>query len=207
MQPLRLQKLKEWSIQIRIFTHIQETDMEYFKSLINRKFKDVVGTRYKDVLKDYREFLLTEDEIVICNFRKILMPLDIFVKEVSEDLYDLLTAFDGIEINLVYITDSDVVSIISDVLGEDTAEVYQNKKEDYGTKLLEKISRELEGRGMVVNRRQYSGHKWDDVEIMSENYDLVAISKCYGGGRGDENEISPVAQRLVQQMSVSTVLY
>jgi hypothetical protein len=181
--------------------------MEYFKSLINRKFKDVVGTRYKDVLKDYREFLLTEEDIVICNFRKVLMPLDIFVSDVSEDFYDLMTAFCDIEVNLVYITDTDVVSIINDVLGEDSATVYQTKKEEYGAKLLEKVAGELEGRGMAVNRRLYSGHKWDDVEIMSRNYDLVAVSKSYGGGRGDENEISPVAQRLVQQMSVSAVLY
>lgn len=181
--------------------------MDYFKSLINRKFKDVVGTRYKDVLKDYREFLLTEDDLVICNFRKVLMPLDIFVSEVSGDFYDLLTAFNDLEINLVYITDSDVVSIIKDVLGEEAAATYQGKKEDYGTNLLDKVAGELEERGLPVNRRLYSGHKWDDIEIMSGNYDLVAISKSYGGGRGDENEISPVAQRLVQQMSVSTVLY
>ena len=98
--------------------------MEYFTSLINRKFKDVVGTRYKDVLKDYREFLLTEEDIVICNFRKVLMPLDIFVSDVSEEFYDLMTAFCDIEVNLVYITDTDVVSIIKDVLGEESATVY-----------------------------------------------------------------------------------
>lgn len=181
--------------------------MEYFKSLINRKFKDVVGSRYKDVLKDYREFLLTEEEIVVCSFKKILIPLDIFVSDVSEEFYDLLTAFEQTEINLVYITDSDVVSIIRDVLGEEAGTAYQTKKEEYGNRLLEKISGELEKRGLVVNRRLYSGHKWDDVETMSDNYDLVAISKSFGGGRGDDNEISPVAQRLVQQMNVSSVLY
>ncbi len=181
--------------------------MEYFKSLINRKFKDVVGSRYKDVLKDYREFLLTEEEIVLCDFKRILIPLDIFVSEVPEEFYDLLTAFDETEINLVYITDSDVISIINDVLGEDAGKEYQAKKEEYGSGLLEKISGELEGRGLAVNRRLYAGHKWDDIETMSGNYDLVAVSKSFGGGRGDENEISPVAQRLVQQMNVSSVLY
>jgi len=181
--------------------------MEYFRSLINRKFKDVVGSRYKDVLKDYREFLLTEEEIVLCNFRRILIPLDIFVSGASEEFYDLLTAFDETEINLVYITDSDVISIINDVLGEDAGREYQTKKEDYGSGLLEKFSGELEGRGLNVNRRLYSGHKLDDVEMMSENYDLVAVSKSFGGGRGGGSEISPVAQRLVQQMNVSSVLY
>lgn len=181
--------------------------MEYFRSLINRKFKDVVGSRYKDVLKDYRDFLLTEEEIVLCDFRRVLIPLDIFVSGASEEFYDLLTAFDETEINLVYITDSDVISIINDVLGEDAGREYQAKKEEYGNGLLEKFSDELEKRGLNVNRRLYSGHKWDDVETMSENYDLVAISKSFGGGRGDANEISPVAQRLVQQMNVSSVLY
>ncbi len=181
--------------------------MEYFKSLINRKFKDVVGSRYKDVLKDYREFLLTEEEIVIFSLKKILMPLDIFISAVPGELYDLLTAFDEVEVNLVYITDSSVVSIIGDILGEEAGNEYKTKKEEYGRNLLDKISGELEERGLPVKCRLYSGHKWDDIETMSENYDLVAISKSYGGGRGDENEISPVAQRLVQQMNVSTVLY
>lgn len=181
--------------------------MEYFKSLINRKFKEVVGTRYSDALRDYREFLLMEEEALVCCFKKVLMPMDIFVSSVPEEMYELLTAFDETEVNLVYITDSGVVSIIEDVLGEDAAEEYRLKKENYGSRLLEKISAEMEERKLTVNRRLYSGHKWDDVESMSGNYDLVAISKSYGGGRGDENEISPVAQRLVQQISVSSVLY
>ena len=95
--------------------------MEYFKSLINRKFKDVVGTRYSDVLKDYREFLLTDEEILVSDFKNVLMPLDIFVSSVPEEMYDLLTAFEDAEVNLVYITDSDVLSIIDDVLGDDAA--------------------------------------------------------------------------------------
>lgn len=182
--------------------------MEYFKSLINRKFKDIVGSRYKDVLKEYREFLLTEEEAVICNFKKILIPLDIFVSDIPESLYDLLTAFDDTEVSLVYITDSSVVSIIGEILGEEAGSEYRTKKEEYGQNLLKSLSGELNERGFSsVNIRLYAGHKWDDVEMMSENYDLVAISKKYGGGMGDENEISPVAQRLVQQMNISTVLY
>ncbi|WOF15480.1 hypothetical protein F1737_01675 [Methanoplanus sp. FWC-SCC4] len=179
--------------------------MGYYSSLINRKFKDVVGSRYEDVLKEYREFLLTEEDVVK-EVKTVLMPLDIFVSGISEDLYKLFRLYDA-EVTLVYITDKDVVSIVSEILGEDAGGEYIRKKEDYGHRLLEKVSSELEMNEVRSKTKLFSGHKWDDIENLSEKYDMVAISKSYGGGRGDDNEISPVAQRLVQQMSTLTVLY
>jgi hypothetical protein len=179
--------------------------MGYYSSLINRKFKDVVGNRYEGVIKEYKEFLLTEEEVVM-DVKTILLPLDIFVKEIPDKLYDLFGIY-GAEVTLVYLTDRDVISLISEILGEATAKEYVEKKESYGHSLLDEISGELGRRGIVTKTRLYSGHKWDDIENLSKEYDLVAISKCYGGGRGDENEISPVAQRLVQQVNKMAVLY
>jgi len=53
--------------------------MGYSSSLIQRKFKDIVGRRYDSVLKDYSEFLLTDEEMLVPEVRSILVPLDLFV--------------------------------------------------------------------------------------------------------------------------------
>ncbi|MBN2734824.1 MAG: hypothetical protein JXQ82_08225 [Methanomicrobiaceae archaeon] len=179
--------------------------MGYYSSLINRKFKDVVGNRYEGVLKEYREFLLTEEEVVK-DVKSILLPLDIFVKEIPEELYELFGIY-GAEVTLVYISDRDAIAMVGEILGEDAAREYAEKKEKYGHSLMDKISEELEQRGISAKKRLFSGHKLDNIEILAKDYDLVAISLNYGGGRGDDNEISPVAQRLVHQVNKAVVLY
>jgi len=61
--------------------------MGYSSSLIQRKFKDIVGRRYESVLKEYSEFLLTEEEMLIPEVRSILIPLDLFVHDISDGGY------------------------------------------------------------------------------------------------------------------------
>ncbi len=189
----------------RYQSSIWTIEMGYYSSLINRKFRDVVGNRYEGVLKDYRDFLLTEEEVVK-EIKKILLPLDIFVKSIPENLYDLISIYDA-EVTLLYISDRDTAAIVSEILGKDAAEEYIQKKEKFGYSLMEEISDELEKRGIKSKQRLFSGHKLDDIEKISGDFDLVAISLSYGGGRGDENEISPVAQRLVHQVNTAVVLY
>ncbi|WFN37297.1 hypothetical protein L1994_02605 [Methanomicrobium antiquum] len=179
--------------------------MGYYSSLINRKFKDVVGNRYEGIIKEYKEFLLTEEEVVK-DVKTILLPLDIFVKEIPNTLYELLSIY-GAEVTLVYIVDRDAIAMVKEILGEDSAKEYAEKKEKHGYKLIEKISAELEDRGISSKERLFAGHKLDNIETMSNDFDLVAISKSYGGGRGDENEISPVSQRLISQINAAAVLY
>ncbi|MBR6011366.1 MAG: hypothetical protein IK060_03360 [Methanomicrobium sp.] len=44
------------------------------------------------------------------------------------------------------------------------------------------------------------------VENISKDYDMIAVSKSYGGGcRG--NEMSPVSQRLVRNMRTAALIY
>lgn len=179
--------------------------MGYYSSLINRKFKDVVGNRYEGIIKEYKEFLLTEEEVVK-DVKTILLPLDIFVKEIPNTLYELLSIY-GAEVTLVYIVDRDAIAMVKEILGEDSAKEYAEKKEKHGYKLIEKISAELGDRGISSKERLFAGHKLDNIETMSNDFDLVAISKSYGGGRGDENEISPVSQRLISQIYAAAVLY
>ncbi|WP_245543548.1 hypothetical protein [Methanoplanus limicola] len=181
-------------------------NMGYYSSLINRKFKDVVGQRYEEIMKDYKEFFISEEEFLEMEIKKVLFPLDISVKKIPDSIYNLFELY-GCEITLVYITDSYICSVIEEVLGKNTAENYHLKKDIMGEEILDEITKKIERKGLVVKKRMFSGNKWDDVERMSEEFDMIAISKDYGGVRGDENEISPVAERLIQQLRVNTVLF
>ena len=151
----------------------------YYSSLIQRKFKDTVGTRYQDVLREYQEFLLTEELMQVPEVKKILIPLDVFVKDVPKSLYNVLSAYEG-EITLVYITDSPVYSVIRETLSDELANEFLKKKEQYGHDLLDTLTKELQQIGFTVHQRLFTGHKGEDVEKMAADFDLIALSKSYG---------------------------
>ena len=151
----------------------------YYSSLIQRKFKDTVGTRYQDVLREYQEFLLTEELMQVPEVKKILIPLDVFVKDVPKSLYNVLSAYEG-KITLVYITDSPVYSVIRETLSDELANEFLKKKEQYGHDLLDTLTKELQQIGFTVHQRLFTGHKGEDVEKMAADFDLIALSKSYG---------------------------
>ncbi len=180
--------------------------MGYYSSLIHRKFKDMVGTRYEDVLREYGEFLLTEELMKVPEVHKILIPLDIFVKDIPENLYDVLSAYDA-DITLVYITDSQVYSIIKETLSTELAEEFLKKKERYGHDLLDTFTGELQQIGFTVHQRLFSGHKGEDVEKMAGDFDLIALSKSYGSEQTEHYPVSPLAIRISQHVKKLTLLY
>lgn len=180
--------------------------MGYYSSLIQRKFKDTVGTRYQDVLREYGEFLLTEELMQVPEVRKILIPLDIFVEDIPESLYDVLSAYDA-EVTLAYITDSQVYSIIKETLTDELAEAFLKKKEGYGHELLDSVTKELQQIGFTVHQRLFTGHKGEDVEKMAADFDLIAISKSYGSARTEHYPVSPLALRISQHLKKMTLLY
>jgi hypothetical protein len=180
--------------------------MGYYSSLIQRKFKDTVGTRYQDVLREYGEFLLTEELMRVPEVRKILIPLDIFVKDIPDNLYDVLSAYDA-EITLAYITDTQVYSIIRETLTDELAEEFLKKKEGYGHDLLDTLTKELQQIGLTVHQRLFTGHKGEDVERMAADYDLIALSKSYGAEKTEHYPVSPLAIRISQHVKKLTMLY
>jgi hypothetical protein len=180
--------------------------MGYYSSLIQRKFKDMVGTRYQDVIREYSEFLLTEELMRVPEVRKILIPLDIFVKDIPDDLYEVLSAYDA-EITLAYITDSQVYSIIQETLTDELANEFLTKKERYGHELLDTLTKELQQLGFTVHQRLFTGHKGEDVEKMAVDFDLIALSKSYGSGPTEHYPISPLAIRISQHVKKLTMLY
>lgn len=180
--------------------------MGIYSSLIQRKFRDIAGKRYERVLKEYREFLLTEEEMVLPEIGSILMPLDRYVKEIPRDLYDTLSAYDA-TILLVYIIDSQVFSIIRQTLSKEASEEFKRKEELVGREMLEKIARELENLGLRVQRRLFFGNKSEDVIKIANNYDMLVISKAYGSEITKSSPLSPVVLKIIQHLDIPTIVY
>ncbi|NYT04998.1 MAG: universal stress protein [Methanomicrobiales archaeon] len=181
--------------------------MGYYTSLIQRKFKDVVGKRYESVLREYGEFLLSEEEMVVPEIHSILLPLDIFVKEIPPSLYEVLSAYEGARVSLVYITDAQVYSVISEVLSAGAGEEFMRKKEEYGHVLLNQVSGELAAAGIESTQRMFTGHKGEDIEKLASSHDLVALAKSYGSEKTEHYPISPLAIRIAQRLKKPTILF
>ncbi|WP_214084150.1 universal stress protein [Methanoculleus sp.] len=180
--------------------------MGYSSSLIQRKFKDIVGKRYDSVLKEYSEFLLTEEELLVPEIRSILVPLDFFVHDITDEAIDVLSAYEA-TISLAYITDAGVVEILERALNQSSTEEFRAKKEEYGRELLERTVAKLEEHGLSTQTRMFVGHKGDDVVQMAKNHDMVALCRRYADGESTDASISPIVLRICQRVETPALIY
>lgn len=180
--------------------------MGYSSSLIQRKFKDIAGRRYDSILKDYREFLLADEEMFIPEVRSILVPLDLFVQDITDEALDVLSAYDA-TISLAYITDTEVIKLLEQALDSESTKEFQAKKEEYGQKLLKRIAAKLEERGFSTQTRMFVGHKGDDVVRMAKNHDMVALCRRYADGESTDVSVSPVVLRICQRVEIPALIY
>jgi len=180
--------------------------MGIYSSLIERKFKNIAGKRYEKVLREYREFLLTEEETVVPEIRSILMPLDRFVRDIPEELYETLSAYDATVV-LVYIIDATLFSIIKETLSGEASEEFRKNEESHGMMLLEKVGERLEEMGLNVHRRMFFGDKSDDVIKLTDDHDMVVLSKSYGSEITRVSPISPVVFKIVQHVEKPVIVY
>ncbi len=179
--------------------------MGYLSSLLNRKYRGYGEDRYAGIQKEYADFLIAEDEEVR-EIRTVLFPLDYFVRDVPDEVYSLLKLYKA-EITLIYVTDSDIAGQIKDTLGECAMNSFLENRESYGRELLDKISHELSERDLKAAARMITGDISQTVENIAKDYDLIAVSKSYGGGRCRGNEMSPLSQRLVHNMKTAALIY
>ncbi|MDK2916639.1 MAG: hypothetical protein PWR25_1196 [Euryarchaeota archaeon] len=180
--------------------------MGYSSSLIQRKFKDIVGRRYDSVLKDYSEFLLTDEEMFVPEVRSILVPLDSFVHDITDEAIDVLSAYDA-TVSLAYITDADVLELLGQALDRESMEEFRKKKEEYGQKLLERTAARLEDHGFSTQTRMFVGHKGDDVIQMAKNHDMIALCRRYADGEATDTSISPIVLRICQRVETPALIY
>ncbi|WP_172673892.1 universal stress protein [Methanogenium cariaci] len=164
--------------------------MRYYEGLIKRKFKDVVGSKYEAIQKEYSEYILTEEEMRPHEIKKILLPLDFSVTEVSESLCELLSTYENATVTLVFITDAQISEIIMASLDEEAGEEFIQKKEDYGTRLLDDYEHCLASRNIPCMRRMLLGNKQQDILKIASDFDMVALPKCYASNHPDSCAVS-----------------
>lgn len=181
--------------------------MGLFSSLIQRRFKNIAGKRYERVLREYREFLLTEEEMVFPEIRSILMPLDKFIGEIPVEVYETLSAYKDARIILVYIIDAHVFHVIEETLGRDVSEEFRRKEESDGRALLEKIAKNFEELGIIHQIRLFFGDKSEDVIKLAEKHDMLVLSKAYGSEITKTHPLSPVVLKIVQHVSIPVIIY
>jgi len=180
--------------------------MGYYSSLIQRKFRDVVGSRYQAVIREYNQFLPTEEEMVGTEVRRILMPLDYFVRSIPDECYTVLSTYDATVI-LVYIIDARTRALITETLDEEVAAEFCRNKEEYGRAMLQQVSARIASAGCASESRLFIGDKMADVSRMSEDADLLALSRSYGGMHADRTPLNPLTGAICRETHIPTLLY
>jgi len=181
--------------------------MGWLHDIILRKFNNIAGTRYEEILKAYENFFLTEEELIIPEINSILLAFDRFSCKLPEELYETLTAFQGARITIVYIIDEAVFKIIRETLGEEEAFEFKRKEIAFAEEFLRAIEEKLRGLGFEWEREIIFGNKSEYVEDLAESYDLIMMSKHYGFESTRTHSVSPVVFRIVQHMKKPIILY
>lgn len=181
--------------------------MAYYQGLIKRKFKDVVGSKYETIQKEYSEYILTEEEMRPHEIKTILLPLDYSVTEVSESICELLSTYDNATVTLLYITDAHITEIIRASLDETAVEEYIQKKKEYGTRLLDDYEHSLTSRSIPCKRRMLHGDKQQDILKLAPDFDMVALPKCYASNHPDSCSVSANAILLAQSLTQPAIVF
>ncbi len=181
--------------------------MGIFSTIISRKFKNIAGARYERILKDYREFFLTKEELSLPIIKSILMPIDRSTRKVPKEIYEALSACEDAEVTVVYIMSEDACELIRQTLGEKASREFRLKQEESGRALLESITPSLERLGLKVRTRMLLGNKSEDVIRLSREKDLLVIPKLYGSEITKTTSISPVVMKIVQHVSIPVIVY
>jgi hypothetical protein len=180
--------------------------MGYYPSLIERKFKGRTMGSYEAIRREYADFLMAEEEMTIREVRKILLPIDYFVEMLPPDLVWILSVY-GAEVHIAYILDRDILGLIDELAGKELREKYQEKKEAAGMEKVARFSRQLEEEGLQVTASLFQGSQIEDAIRLSENFDIVALSREFGAGITEKTPVSPVTVQVAQRASCSALIY
>jgi hypothetical protein len=180
--------------------------MGYYSSLMQRKFKDLVGTRYEEVRQEYSDFLVSEEEMKFQPVRTVLVPLDILTGALPMDLVETFRAY-GARIHLAYIMDAQVLSLLEELAGKESETGFREMKETKGRELLDKFSRFLEQEGLSVQTSLFSGSKTEDVIRLSHSHDLVAVYRGFGAATSESAPLSPVVSQINRRVERSVIIF
>jgi hypothetical protein len=177
------------------------------RELILRKFKDIAGSRYEEIIKAYQEFFLTEEEMSIPTIASILFVLDRFSEKPSRELYEVLAAYPSATVRVVYIVDRGVYELIKDTLGENAAEEFREKEKSLAEKYLEEVSKALFELGMDFTTELTFEDKVEFSEREIKSHDLLVVSRHFGSETMKTHKVSPVTFRIVQRVEKPIIVY
>ena len=181
--------------------------MPDFRRLILRKFNDIAGSRYEEILKEYREFFLTEEEMEIPVVSSILMTVDRFSEKPPEELYDIVTAYPGAFIRVVYLVDKGLCSLIRETLGEKAAREFKAREERLGEEFLGEIAKRLSELRLEFTTELIFEDKASFVEESLGEHDLLIISRHFGSESLKTHNVSPLAFRIIQRIEKPVIVY
>lgn len=181
--------------------------MAYYQGLIKRKFKDVVGSKYETIQKEYSEYILTEEEMRPHEIKTILLPLDYSVTEVSESICELLSTYENATVTLIFITDARIAEIVRTSLDDAAAREFIQNKEEYGTRLMDDYEHSLTSRSIPCMRRMIHGDKQQDILKLAPEFDMIALPKCYASNHPDSCLVSGDAILLAQSLTQPAIVF
>ncbi len=175
--------------------------------LILRKFKNIAGSRYEEILKSYREFFLTEEEMRIPHVESVLLAIDRYSGEVPEGIFRLLEHYSPQRATVIYVIDENVCRLIRDTLGEEDSEKFREREKELAEKFLKNVGSRLNNSGLNWKGDVVFADKTKYIEGSMENYDVLVIGKQYGLESAKTHHISPLVFRIVQHVTKPVVLY
>ena len=181
--------------------------MPYYEGIIKRKFKDLVGSKYEAIQKEYSEYILSEEELQPHDIKKVLLPLDFSVTEVSESICELLSVYENATVTLLYITDEQIHNIIIDSLDNAAGDEFYRKKEEYGIHLLDDYEHCFTSRNIPCKRRMVLGNKRQDVLKLATDFDMVVLPKCYASNHPNSCDVSGDAILLAQSLPPPAIIF
>ncbi len=180
--------------------------MGYYDSLIRRKFTDLAGTRYDKILKEYADFLPTNEEFVIKPVSSVFMPLDYFSPVVPGHIPDTIAVYDA-PVEIIYIIDKEAIRLVSDGLGTDAEEIFHKKEETLAGEYIRRALDLFEDAGVPVTSQVRTGIKGETTIALAGNYDLMAMGKKFGILTGEQFPASPAVLRIQQVTTCPVLIY
>jgi len=182
--------------------------MSYYRALIERKFRDLAGSRYEQILNEYRDFIPSEEELQVAPVKSILVLLDFFSGELPGEVSGLLSTYHA-PVTLVYLIDDQVLRVVSDSLGRDTGARFLEREEDRARELLKSTCALVEEAGSSCRSLVRTGTKGDEAQAQAQaqTSGLLVLGKKFGMTAGDNGDISPMVLRLQKAAPCPVLIY
>ena len=181
--------------------------MVNFSELILRKFRNIAGSKYEEIMRAYQEFFLTEEELRIPTVTSILLVVDRFSGRIPSEVFDVLSAYPRARVDVFYLVDFSLYALIRETLGEEEAEAFKRNEEALGREILELAERALSELGLEFSTGIMFADKVEFVEIESKTRNLLVISRHFGSESIKTHKVSPIVFRIVQGITKPVIVY